>query len=383
MMAGTINGRRAGRPRHFSGVPMTQSYWPAAGTPLEEVETPMPVIDEDRLAANIERAQAYFDREGKAFRPHIKTHKIIAVADAQRRAGATGINCQKVSEAEVFADAGFDDILITYNIVDAQKLVRLRALHARVRHLAVVADSDDTVDALAATFEAARPLTVLVECDTGGRRCGVQTPQAAVRLARRIAASSGLRFGGILTYPAPEGAVAVETFLAETMAGLAEHGIECPVRSSGGSPDLFKAHLVPSATEHRAGTYVYNDRSMVRAGHCTRSDLAMHVLATVVSRPTEGRAVLDAGSKSLTSDLLGFSDHGEIEGHPEARILSLSEEHAVVDIAGCVDFPPIGSRVRIVPNHACVVSNLFDRMIFHRNGVVTRVEDVAARGTVW
>lgn len=358
--------------------------WPEAGTPLDQVATPMPVIDEDRLAANIYRAQAYFEEHGKAFRPHIKTHKIIAVAEAQRAAGAVGINCQKVSEAEIFADAGFEDILITYNILGPAKLGRLRGLHERVPRLSVVADSDVTVEGLAAAFNAARPLTVLVECDTGGKRCGVQTPDAAARLAERIAAAPALRFGGILTYPAPGGAEAVERFLAGTLSLLAAKGIDCPVRSSGGSPDLFTAHLVPSATEHRAGTYVYNDRSMVRAGHCTRADLAMHILVTVVSRPAADRAVLDAGSKTLTSDLLGFSDYGEIEGCEGARIVSLSEEHAVVDIRQCQDiFPAIGSMVRVVPNHTCVVSNLFDRMVFHRDGVVTRVEEVAARGTVW
>ena len=360
------------------------SPWPAAGTPIEQIATPMPVIDEDRLAANIERAQAYFNAHGKAFRPHIKTHKIVAIAQAQQAAGAVGLNCQKISEAEVFADAGFTDILITYNILGAAKLQRLRALHERVAHLSVVADSATTVDGLAGAFDAARPLTVLVECDTGGRRCGVQAPAAAAELAARIAASPALRFGGILTYPAPGGASAVEAFMAETVALLAARGIDCPVRSSGGSPDLWKAHLVPSATEHRAGTYVYNDRSMVRAGECTRADLAMHVLATVISRPAEDRAVLDAGSKALTSDLLGFSDFGEIEGYEGARIVSLSEEHAVVDIKECrAAFPAIGGVVRIVPNHTCVVSNLFDRMVFHRDGIVTRVEDVAARGTVW
>lgn len=358
--------------------------WPDAGTPLEDVPTPMPVIDEDRLAANIARAQAYFDGHGKAFRPHIKTHKIVAVAEAQRAAGAVGLNCQKISEAEVFADAGFEDILITYNILGAAKLRRLRALHDRVPRLAVVADSAATVDGLAGAFDAARPLTVLVECDTGGRRCGVQTPEAATDLAARIAAAPALRFGGILTYPATGGASAVEAFIAGTMTLLAARGLDCPVRSSGGSPDLWKAHLVPSATEHRAGTYVYNDRSMVRAGHCKRQDLAMHILATVVSRPAEDRAVLDAGSKALTSDLLGFADYGEIEGHEGARIVSLSEEHAVVDIKDCRGaFPAIGSVVHIVPNHTCVVSNLFDRMVFHRGGIVTRVEEVAARGTVW
>jgi D-serine deaminase-like pyridoxal phosphate-dependent protein len=358
--------------------------WPDVGTPLNAISTPMPVIDEDRLSANILRAQSYLDEHGKAFRPHIKTHKIPASAKQQLQAGAIGINCQKVSEAEVFADAGFDDILITYNILGAAKLSQLKALNARIGGLSVVADSAVTIAGLADTFEAVMPLAVLVECDTGGKRCGVQTPEAALALAEKIVAAPGLRFKGILTYPAPDGAETVENFLRKTMALLAARGIDCPVRSSGGSPDFYSAHLVPSATEHRAGTYVYNDRAMLRAGHCTAGDLAMHVLATVVSRPTADRAVLDSGSKALTSDLLGFSDYGLIEGYGGAKIVSLSEEHAVVDLSGCASGrPEIGDVVKVVPNHTCVVSNLFDRMVFHRNGVVTRVEKVAARGTVW
>lgn len=358
--------------------------WPDVGTPLNAISTPMPVIDEDRLSANILRAQSYLDEHGKAFRPHIKTHKIPAIAKQQLQAGAIGINCQKVSEAEVFADAGFDDILITYNILGAAKLSQLKALNVRIGGLSVVADSAVTIAGLADTFEAVMPLAVLVECDTGGKRCGVQTPEAALALAEKIVAAPGLRFKGILTYPAPDGAETVENFLRKTMALLAARGIDCPVRSSGGSPDFYSAHLVPSATEHRAGTYVYNDRAMLRAGHCTTGDLAMHVLATVVSRPTADRAVLDSGSKALTSDLLGFSDYGLIEGYEGAKIVSLSEEHAVVDLSGCASGrPEIGDVVKVVPNHTCVVSNLFDRMVFHRNGVVTRVEKVTARGTVW
>lgn len=358
--------------------------WPEPGQPLSEVITPMPVIDEARLAGNIARAQDYLSRHGIAMRPHIKTHKIPAIARQQLDAGAVGINCQKVTEAEAFADAGFDDILITYNILGAARLARLAALQARVARLTVVADSETTVDGLAAQFGADRPLSVMVECDTGAGRCGVQTPQQAAALAARITAAPGLRFAGLMTYPSIGGAEAVEAFLQSAIALLAAQGIDCPIRSNGGSPDLFKAHLVPSATEHRAGTYVYNDRSMVRAGECRREDLAMHVLATVVSRPTPTRAVLDSGSKALTSDLLGFADHGEIEELPGARIVSLSEEHAVVDLSDCPAPPPeIGTCLRVVPNHTCVVTNLFDRVVFHRDGIVTRVEPVAARGTVW
>ncbi len=358
--------------------------WPEAGTALEDIPTPMPVIDETILAQNIARAQAYMDQSGKAFRPHIKTHKIPALALQQIAAGAKGINCQKITEAEVFADAGIEDILITYYILGAAKLAKLKALHERVARLSVVADSDVVIAGLAATFDSSRPLRVMVECDTGGKRCGVQTPAQAIALAEQIAAAPGLEFLGLMTYPAPGGAAQIEAFLAVAMAGLEARGIPCPVRSSGGSPDLYLAHLVPSATEHRSGTYIYNDRSMVRAGQCGPEDLAMTILATVVSRPAPDRAILDAGSKTLTSDLLGFADFGEILGAKGAKIIGLSEEHAVVDLSALEgEFPPVGAVVRVVPNHTCVVTNLFDRMVFHRDGKVTRVEDVAARGTVW
>lgn len=353
------------------------------GQTIESLSTPRPVIDEERLARNIARVQSYMDGHGLRFRPHIKTHKIPALAAEQRAAGAVGINCQKITEAEVFAAAGFDDILITFNILGAEKHERLAALHARIGGLKVVADSKVTVDGLSAVFSGGRPLPVLVECDTGGGRCGVQSPQEAFDLARHIEGSPGLTMAGLLTYPRPGGHGEVQAFLEQSLALLQAAGLPCPIISNGGTPSLFEAHLVTAATEHRAGTYIYNDRAMVRAGHCAEEDCAMHVLATVVSRPTATRAVIDAGSKALTSDLLGFSDYGVVVGYPGAVITGLSEEHGVIDLTACESRPAIGEKIRIIPNHTCVVSNLFDSMVFHRNGIVSRVEPVTARGLVW
>lgn len=354
-----------------------------SGQAIGSLSTPRPVIDEDRLARNIDRVQAYMDRHGLNFRPHIKTHKIPALAVQQVKAGARGINCQKITEAEVFAAAGFDDILITFNILGTEKHERLAALHDRIGGLKVVADSTVTIDGLSAVFSGRKPLPLLVECDTGGARCGVQTPEEALALAVRIAEAPGLVFAGLLTYPRPGGHEAVQAFLERTRALLDAAGLACPIISNGGTPSLFEAHLVAAATEHRAGTYIYNDRSMVRAGHCGFEDCAMQILATVVSRPTETRAVIDAGSKALTSDLLGFSDYGHVVGYPEAKITALSEEHGVIDLSACTERPVIGEKILIIPNHTCVVSNLFDTMVFHRDGIVTRVEPVAARGLVW
>jgi D-serine deaminase-like pyridoxal phosphate-dependent protein len=357
---------------------------PRPGDPLASVLTPRPVIDEERLAANIVRVQTYMDGHGLAFRPHIKTHKIAALAQAQLAAGARGINCQKVTEAEVFAEAGIEDILLTFNVMGAERLERLASLNERIAALKVVADSETTVSGLSRHFAERRPLVVLVECDTGGGRCGVQTPTAAASLAASIARAQGLAFGGLMTYPPAGAEAAVEAFFSAAIERLRAEGIDCPIVSNGGTPSLFNAHLVPSATEHRAGTYIYNDRSMIRAGECRLEDCAMHILATVVSRPTRDRAVIDAGSKALTSDLLGFTDYGLVEAYPEALIAGLSEEHGVIDLSACAGArPEIGEVVRIVPNHTCVVSNLFDHMVFHRGGIVTRVEPVAARGLVW
>jgi D-serine deaminase-like pyridoxal phosphate-dependent protein len=357
---------------------------PKIGDAVASLSTPRPIIDEDRMKANIARVQAYADAHGLAFRPHIKTHKLPVVARLQAEAGARGINCQKITEAEVFADAGFEDILITFNILGADKLARLAALNQRIAALKVVADSAVAVAGLSAHFAPLKPLTVLVECDTGAGRCGVQSPQEAFDLARSIDRMPGLVFGGLLTYPKPNAAEAVQAFFAEAKTLLEGAEIACPIVSHGGTPSLFEGHQVTSATEYRAGTYVYNDRSMIRAGHCAESDCAMTILATVVSRPAPGRAVIDAGVKALTSDLLGFSDYGLVVGFPDAVIRALSEEHGVIDISACDDiFPAIGEKIRIIPNHTCVVTNMFDTMVFHRDGVVTAVEDVAARGLVW
>jgi D-serine deaminase-like pyridoxal phosphate-dependent protein len=172
----------------------------------KDIETPAFVVDEAVALRNIMTFQAHCNAKGLTLRPHIKTHKLIHFAKAQAEAGAIGITCQKIGEAEVMAEAGLEDILITFNILGEAKLKRLRALSGKVARLAVVADSAEVVAGLNEAFaDAAKKLRVQVECDTGAGRCGVQTPEAAVDLAARIAASKGLEFGGLMTYPAPGG----------------------------------------------------------------------------------------------------------------------------------------------------------------------------------
>ncbi len=349
---------------------------------IDSIETPAFVVSETIARRNIRALQDHCDRVGLRLRPHIKTHKLIRFAKAQVAAGAKGITCQKIGEAEVMAEGGLDDILITYNILGSAKLARLRALSDRLTRLAVTADGQAVVTGLSAAFaDAPRPLDVLVECDTGGRRCGVQTPEEALALARGIAASPGLRFGGLMTYPVAGGAREAAGFLRAARGLLRENGLDCPTVTSGGTPDMWASEAADILTEYRAGTYIYNDRSLVKRGTCGWEDCAGHVLATVVSMPTPDRAVIDAGSKVLSSDLLGLTGHGHVMGHPEIQITGLSEEHGVLAVDPARPLQ-IGQRLRIVPNHVCVVSNLFDRIwIEGADGSLEHVP-VDARGCV-
>lgn len=349
---------------------------------IDDLETPAVLVDLDVVEANIQRAQRLFDSFGKAFRPHIKTHKVPFLARMQMQAGAVGIACQKISETEVFAAEDFGDILLCYNLLSADKIARARSL-AELGQITVVADNASVVAALSAGMAgASAQLRVLVECDTGMGRCGVQSPQEARDLARLIANSKGLRFGGLMTYPKSDDEVRVQAFLTAARDLCAPDVGPCEIISSGGTPSLSKAQLAPCITEYRAGTYIYNDRSLISRGACAVSDCALTVLTTVVSRPTADRAILDAGSKTLTSDLLGLQGYGLLRDYPEAQISGLSEEHGTVDLRHSPHRPKIGDVVHVIPNHCCPVSNLTDQVIFHRGSEVIRAADVAARGCV-
>ncbi|BCX17277.1 MAG: alanine racemase [Geminicoccaceae bacterium] len=347
-----------------------------------DVDTPAVLVDLDRVERNLTRFQAYCDRHGIANRPHVKTHKVVEFARRQVELGAVGICCQKLGEAEVMASAGLGDILVPFNLLGPAKLGRARALAERIT-LEVSADDPKVVDGLAEAFASApRPLPVLVECDTGAKRCGVQTPEAARDLARRIDRARGLRFAGLMTYPAKGAPARAAAFLAEAKALIEAEGLAVAKVSSGGTPDMWRVHEYPVVTEYRVGTYIYNDLMEVACGAATLDDCALTVLTTVVSRPTSDRAILDAGSKSLTSDLNGQTGHGRIVEYPEAVIYALSEEHGHVDLSACSARPAIGEKVRVIPNHACPVSNLFDRIVTVRGDRVEGSLAVAARGRV-
>lgn len=351
---------------------------------LNTLDTPAVLVDLDIARRNIRAFQTYATAHGLAVRPHIKTHKMPAIAQMQLSEGAIGVTCQKVSEAEAMVDGSpsIRDVLITYNIVGNTKLERLRALAERVI-VSVVADSAAVVEGLSATFrDAPKPLSVLVECNTGANRCGVGSPAEAIALAETIAGSAGLSFGGLMTYPPVGAEAAVEAFMREAKAGVEAKGIAVPVITSGGTPSMMHAGEAPVTTEYRPGTYVYNDRSLVSRGVCSWDDCALTVVATVVSVPAADRAIIDAGSKTLTSDLLGLTGYGHVLGRDDIAIDQLSEEHGRLVSAGPIGLA-VGDKVRIVPNHACVVTNMVDEVVVTGEGrAVPEAWPVVARGRI-
>jgi D-serine deaminase-like pyridoxal phosphate-dependent protein len=272
-------------------------------TAVADLDTPVVTVDLDTMRDNIRRVQAHLSRHGIANRPHIKTHKIPAIGRMQMAAGAVGITCQKLGEVEIFVDAGVtDDILLTFNILGEPKTDRLMALVKRVRRLAVVLDNDVVAQALSdAAVRHGVDLRFLVECDTGFARTGVQTPDEAFGLAGRAMRLPRMHFDGLMTFPNRD--PNTRDFFDTALALFKHAGIPVPVVSGGGTPALFTAQNFPMLTEHRAGTCVYNDAMVVSTGTATWDNCAMRVRATVVSRPTATRAILDAGSKVLTSDL--------------------------------------------------------------------------------
>jgi D-serine deaminase-like pyridoxal phosphate-dependent protein len=344
--------------------------------------TPCAVIDLDVVDANIARVQALMDAAGVANRPHIKTHKSPELAKLQRQAGARGITCQKLGEAEIFADAGFEDILISYNVFGEEKEARMAALLGRTPvALTVAADNPVTLAGLSRAGQAAgRPVGAVIECDTGRKRAGVETVREAVQLAAEAVRLPGISFRGLMFYPPEDGWPQTQAFLDEARAGLAAHGLSPDIVSTGGSPNIPNAGRLKGQTEHRPGTYIFNDRMQVKAGVARIEDCALTIHSTVVSRAGEARGILDAGSKTLTTDTGGLDGHGLILEHPEAKIARFAEEHGFLDLSACNDRPGVGDVVRIIPNHVCVVVNMMDRLVAVRGGEIVGEIAVAARG---
>ena len=350
---------------------------------VEDLDTPFLIVDLDALEDNLTRYQSYFDEHGIGLRPHIKTHKSLAIAHWQMRLGAMGIACQKLGEAEVMVNGGLDgDILIPYNIIGGAKLERLIALARRAR-MTVAADSEYTVRGLSeASDRAGVPVGVIVELGQGGR-CGVETADAARDLAALIDSLPGIELRGCMAMPTPPER---RPFIQEVVELLDRAGLPHPIVSGGSTPCSFTAHQIPELTEHRAGEYPVGGLKHLRSGTHSLEQCALRVLTAVVSAPTRGRVVLDAGSKSLSGashrEEDGTSVMGHIAEYPAARFRGASEEHGQVDVSACERPPRIGERVQVIPVHPCPTVNEHDEMAAVRRGEVEAIWPVDARGQI-
>jgi D-serine deaminase-like pyridoxal phosphate-dependent protein len=359
-------------------------------TYLEQLETPVPIVDLDRLSFNLDRMAAYATLHGLQLRPHVKTHKSPRIAAEQLRLGAVGLTCATLREAEVMSEV-CDDLLVAYPPVGAARLERLARLSPDVR-VSVAADDAQALDALnVAARLGRRQFDVLVEVDLGMHRVGVSSPERAIAIARHVERASALQFAGILFYPGhirdaveAQGAALgqLSTDITQYVAALTDAGLPPRVVSGGSTPAAWRMHEVPGVTEVRPGTYVYNDRTTARIGACDWDDCALTILATVVSTAVKGQAVIDAGTKALGREPLRADGdgYGALLDHPEVVVARMSEEHGILDLTQTAWRPRLGDQVRVVPNHVCIAVHNFDEIIGVRGHAVETRWPVAARG---
>lgn len=363
----------------------------------EELETPVLILDLDKLEKNIREMADFARQNGVKLRPHVKTHKTPAIAHKQIQEGAKGITVAKLGEAEVMAAAGIKDILIAYEIVGRKKIERLLNL-ANYTKITVGIDSMKGALPLSESFDSSgKVVDVLIEIDTGLGRCGVLPGQSALDLAKGISRLPGLRLKGIFTH---EGHVMdansideikyivarAHKSMVDTANLLQEADIELEEISVGSTPSTKVDRVSPGVTEIRPGTYVFYDASLVTMGIVDAKMCAATVLASVISRPGRGRALIDAGSKALTQEkgekgMVGrFPQCGIIKGTEGAVLEKLNEEHGFLRLDESDSKMELGDQIEIIPFHICSVVNLFDEIVGVRGDNVEVVWPILARG---
>lgn len=363
----------------------------SSSSALEALETPALIVDVDRLDANIARWAAFAREAGVRLRPHGKTHKCVEIARKQLDAGAVGLTLAKVGEAEVMAASGIPDIFLAYEVVGQPKLPRLLAL-ARTARIRVGVDSAEGAEALARAAQAAGlVIDVLLEVDSGLGRCGVQPGDPLMALAKHVARVRGLRIAGLFTYRGyrtdREAAGREEgEIMVREADRLRAAGIEIEEVSVGSTPTGRSAGRVPGVTEIRPGTYVFNDATQVRWGSAAPEECALTILTRVISRPSGDVAILDAGSKVLTTERGPFSSrgesHGVMRGFPDCQIDRLWEEHGRVQLTDEARRLQVGALVEVIPTHICPTVNLAERLVCVQEGRVVGTWAVAARARV-
>jgi D-serine deaminase-like pyridoxal phosphate-dependent protein len=350
---------------------------------LHALATPALLLDLDILERNIARMAQRAAELGVRLRPHVKTHKCPEIGALQRDAGATGITVATLHEAAAFAERGFDDVTWAFPLI-LSRLDEALSLARRIR-LGLLIDSQEALDALAARACEGPPVRVWLKVDCGYHRAGVDpNSDGLVGLAGGIAAAPGLQFAGILTHSghayhafgeAARRAVADQerNVMVAAAGRLRDAGIEVPEVSVGSTPAMTAVQSLFGVSEMRPGNYAFFDYTQCALGSCSTADVAVSVLASVVSRMPE-HSVIDAGALAMSKDI-GPEREGAATGpiyregsndiDPDLRLQSLSQEH------GIVNRPlPVGTRLRVMPNHSCLTVACFDEYQVVRNGAV-------------
>lgn len=361
-------------------------------TTIDELETPALLVDMDRMTRNLDRGADYARTHNIVLRPHIKTHKSPVMAREQLERGASGLTCATPFEAEVMSEVA-DDLLVMYPPVGEYRALRLAQLAQRV-HLTVALDSDAAANDLSrAAAKIGATVSVLIELDAGMHRVGVASAAEAVALARIVEQLANLEVAGIAFYPGhirgPVGEhatalAALGAIVEEAKVAFNRADLPIDVVSAGSTPTLWRTHEVSGINEMRPGTYIYNDRTTADIGACTLDECALTVLATVVSTAVQGQAVIDAGAKALGREPLrggGTSEgFGCLWSDSEVTVKSMSEEHGILDLSRSSWRPRVGDRVRVIPNHVCIVVHLADQVYGVRDDALVTSWPVAARG---
>ncbi len=363
------------------------------GRSIQEIDTPALLVRHPVLETNILRLQAAADAAGLQVRPHIKAHKTPQIAHMQLRAGAVGVTCAKIGEAEVMADAGIEDIFIANQIVGEIKLRRLVALARRVPRLSTAVDGLECARGLSDAFSTAGlELDVLVEVDTGAGRCGV-APRGLVELSRRVAEMPGLSFVGLMAYAAlayqargPREQAAAAAKEGETMAALAadlkDAGLPVARVSGGSTPTGLHYRVGCGLTEVRSGTYCLYDHNQIDLGTTAEENVAATILTQVISVPAPDRAICDAGTKSLDQQVGQLTEgYGWTRGAPRLQVAKINDEHGYLQIGDLPCKPRVGARLEIIPPRICTALNLYDLMyVIDKDDRVMDVWPITARG---
>ena len=367
---------------------MNNNTEPFIGMHKTELDTPALLIDLDKMEANIQTMADYFTTVNASLRPHMKTHKTPIITHKQIAAGAIGVTCAKLGEAEAAIHAGIRDVLIANQVVGAQKIARLINL-ARHSEIMVAVDSPQNVQAISeAAVAKGATVRTLIEVNIGMDRCGVEPGKPALELAEQICQSPNLKFEGLMGYEghtvanpdqAKRDAAAREAMqlLVEAKHYVEKRGVEVSIMSGGGTGTFNITGSIPEMTEVQAGSYVFMDSTYRNVeGVGEQFDCSLSVLATVVSRPAPDRMIVDTGLKVLAKEF-GIPQPVGVNG---VEMTGLSEEHGKMQVSDVnVSLTP-GDKIEILPTHCCTTVNLHDRYYGIRNGIVESVWEIAARG---